>query len=72
LAVRLGNRLKALSTGRWSQRFLFRSTDEWQRVFRSLGYSSEVRNMSSGTPFANVLFVLRPTSLSDSDGTRRS
>ena len=58
-AVRFGNRLKALVTGNWGQRFAFRSNAEWLQLFAQLGYHAERRDMSAGTPFANVLFVLR-------------
>lgn len=58
--VRAGNRLKAIVTGNWGQRFVFRSRDEWARFFASVGFDAETKDMSAGTPFANVLFVLRP------------
>ena len=70
--VRFGNRLKAIVTGNWGQRFAFRSADEWDRVFRAAGFTSEVRDMSSGTPFANVLFTLRAAPLTGSADTRQS
>lgn len=56
--VRAGNRLKALATGNWTQRFTFRSRDEWRRLFADAGFTSEIRDMGAGTPFANVLFRL--------------
>jgi hypothetical protein len=56
--VRAGNRLKALVTGNWRQRFTFRSRDEWQRLFAAAGFTVEIREMRAGTPFANVLFRL--------------
>lgn len=56
--VRAGNRLKAIVTGNWKQQFTFRSRDEWQRVFADSGFDAEIREMSAGTPFANVLFRL--------------
>ena len=55
-AVRFGNRLKALAFGAWRQREYFRTTDEWLACFASHGLHAEVRPMSDGTPFANVLF----------------
>ena len=58
--VRFGNRLKAIATGNWRQRFVFRSRADWQRLFESIGLEVTVRDMSAGTPFANVLFALRP------------
>lgn len=66
-AVRLGNRLKAIVTGNWSQRFAFRTNTECLRLFRSLGYDAITHDMSTGTPFANVLFVLRVSSLSGNE-----
>lgn len=70
-AVRLGNRLKAIVTGNWRQRFTFRSNAEWLQLFGSLGYVATTHDMSTGTPFANVLFVLRVPSVSGAaDGSR--
>ena len=37
------------------------------RLFRSLGYDAITHDMSTGTPFANVLFVLRVSSLSGNE-----
>ena len=54
--VRLGNRMKALAFGHWRQRFYFRTSAEWLACFSSHGLAGEVRPMSAGTPFANVLF----------------
>jgi SAM-dependent methyltransferase len=59
-AVRWGNRLKALAFGSWSQPFHFRTTSEWQACVARHGLQSEVREMSDGTPFANVLLVVTP------------
>jgi SAM-dependent methyltransferase len=56
LAVRCGNRLKALAGGHWSQRFHFRTRDEWLARFAEHSLTGEVRPMGEGTPFANVLF----------------
>ena len=58
--VRIGNWLKAIVTGNWRQRFAFRSTADWQRLFESVGFESTVRDMRAGTPFANVLFAVTP------------
>jgi SAM-dependent methyltransferase len=55
-AVRLGNRMKALAFGHWRQPFYFRTPDQWLACFSSHGLAGEVRPMSAGTPFANVLF----------------
>ena len=70
--VRLGNRLKAIATGRWRQRFAFRSTEEWQRAFHAAGFESAVRDMASGTPFANVLFTLRAAPFTEVADSRQS
>jgi SAM-dependent methyltransferase len=59
--VRVGNRLKALAFGEWRQREHFRTTDEWLTCFASHGLDAEVRPMSDGTPFANVLFRVLQT-----------
>jgi uncharacterized protein (DUF2062 family)/predicted methyltransferase len=56
VAVRVGNRLKALAFGHWRQRFSFRATDEWLERFAAHGLSGRVYPMGEGTPFANVLF----------------
>lgn len=56
--VRTGNRLKALALGRWRQRFYFRTAAEWSACFSRHGFRVDVREMSGGTPFANVLFSL--------------
>jgi uncharacterized protein (DUF2062 family)/SAM-dependent methyltransferase len=59
-AVRWGNRLKAFAFGSWRQQFHFRSASEWQASLARLGLHAEVREMSEGTPFANVLLVVTP------------
>jgi SAM-dependent methyltransferase len=56
--TRLGNQLKALVAGRWSQRFAFRTVPEWTAFFTEHGWVVETLPMSDATPFANVLFVL--------------
>jgi uncharacterized protein (DUF2062 family) len=58
-AVRTGNRLKAIAFGNWKQRFHFRSAREWEACFERLGFLIERRATHEGTPFANLLFVLR-------------
>jgi uncharacterized protein (DUF2062 family) len=55
--VRVGNRLKALVTGNWSQRFCFRSVAGWRALLESSGFRVAVRPASTGTPFANLLLV---------------
>jgi uncharacterized protein (DUF2062 family) len=60
VAVRVGNRLKALVTGT-ARRHVFcpRTQAEWRACFARVGFESEARPMDEGTPFANVLFRLR-------------
>ena len=53
----VGNRLKALAFGSWRQPFHFRTAAEWQACLASHGLHAEVREMSEGTPFANVLLA---------------
>ena len=57
-AVRWGNRFKALAFGSWSQRFHFRTVSEWHACLARHGLHAEVRDMSEGTPFANVLLIV--------------
>lgn len=59
-AVRWGNRLKALAFGRWRQQFHFRTASEWQACLSRHGLDCETRQMSEGTPFANVLLLVTP------------
>jgi uncharacterized protein (DUF2062 family)/SAM-dependent methyltransferase len=53
--VRLGNTIKAMATGRWQQRFTFRTAAEWRTVLHDEGFLPHVQPMGEGTPFANVL-----------------
>jgi uncharacterized protein (DUF2062 family) len=53
--VRAGNILKALLTGRWRQRFVFRSQAGWRRLLHDEGFEPHVQPMGAGTPFGNVL-----------------
>lgn len=57
--VRAGNRLKAILTGNWRQRFSFRTRDEWAALLRQYGMRVEVSGAAVGTPFANLLVVGR-------------
>jgi len=57
--VRAGNRLKALVTGNWRQRFAFRSHDEWTALLRRFGLRVEAQQAGQGTPFANLLVIGR-------------
>ncbi len=58
LAVRAGNRLTAVVSGVWRQRFEFRTAREWRECFSRHGLDVETVPASSGTPFANHLFRL--------------
>ena len=58
LAVRAGNRLKAIVTGNWRQTFHFRTAGEWTACFERLGFLVRRQGADEGTPFANDLFVL--------------
>ncbi|HET7217762.1 MAG TPA: DUF2062 domain-containing protein [Vicinamibacterales bacterium] len=58
LAVRAGNRLKAVVTGNWRQTFHFRTAAEWTACFERLGFRVRQQGADQGTPFANELFVL--------------
>jgi uncharacterized protein (DUF2062 family)/trans-aconitate methyltransferase len=55
MAVRLGNRLKAIAVGRWRQRFHFRNVDAWASMLTRHGLRADVEPMDEGTPFANLL-----------------
>jgi uncharacterized protein (DUF2062 family) len=57
--VRLGNRITALTRGRWRAHFAFRTADGWRELFATLGFEATVAPMGEGTPFANVLIVAR-------------
>lgn len=57
--VRAGNRLKAMVTGNWRQRFFFRTHAEWTELLRRLGLRVETQSAGGGTPFANLLVIGR-------------
>jgi uncharacterized protein (DUF2062 family) len=59
LFVRAGNRLKAIFTGNWRQRFAFRARDEWTALLERHGMDVRVTGAAAGTPFANLLVVGR-------------
>jgi uncharacterized protein (DUF2062 family)/SAM-dependent methyltransferase len=65
--VRAGNRIKAIVTGRWRQRFAFRSHAEWTALLRRQDLRVAARDTSQGTPFANLLIIGRR----EPDGTPR-
>jgi uncharacterized protein (DUF2062 family) len=69
--VATGNRLKALAFGNWRQRFAFRTVADWQACFARLGLHCDTHGMGQGTPFANVLFVIRRAEAA-SPSTRRT
>lgn len=58
-AVRIGNRLTALTSGAWRQTLAFRTVGEWRECFSRHGLEVEGAPASAGTPFANHLFRLR-------------
>jgi SAM-dependent methyltransferase len=58
-AVHFGNRLKALAGRNWTQPLHFRTAAEWVALAERQGFTVETRGTGDGTPFANVLFVLR-------------
>jgi uncharacterized protein (DUF2062 family)/SAM-dependent methyltransferase len=58
LRVRVGNRIKAIAVGRWTQRFYFRGVREWTALFSRLGWQVEMPAISNAAGFANVLFRL--------------
>lgn len=61
--VAVGNRLKAILFGHWRQRFDFRTVAEWDACFASLGLRAETQEMGHGTPFGNVVFLVRTAAL---------
>ena len=69
-AVHFGNRAKAIAFGRWRQRFYFRNQADWLAAFGRHGLQATVGDMGAGTPFANVLYVLRARSAMDGPGLR--
>jgi SAM-dependent methyltransferase len=58
-AVRLGNRITALSRGHWRQAFAFRSEAEWRDLIGSCGLTVERVPLGTGPVFGNVLLVAR-------------
>ena len=59
--VHAGNRLKAIATGNWRQKFAFRTAAEWTILFEQAGLEVTIMPVPrrQATPFANVLFQLR-------------
>ncbi|MEO6238781.1 MAG: class I SAM-dependent methyltransferase, partial [Vicinamibacterales bacterium] len=54
-AVRVGNRLKSIVSGRWRQAFHFRTSGAWAALLEREGLRVTVQPMREGTPFANFL-----------------
>jgi SAM-dependent methyltransferase len=61
-AVRLGNRITAITRGRWRQRFAFRPEAEWRALMASLGLAVERVPLETGPVFGNILLIARPRS----------
>lgn len=57
--TRWGERLLEVLRGRLRDRLHYRSAPDWTRRLEALGFSVNVEPMSSGTPFANVLFLCK-------------
>jgi uncharacterized protein (DUF2062 family)/trans-aconitate methyltransferase len=57
--VRVFNWTTRALQGQWARRFHFRTADEWRRTLSDAGFEVEAEPMSSGTPFANVVFYAR-------------
>ncbi len=52
-------RLCSFARGEWRTRCHYRSREEWNNRLGTLGFMVETYPMSTGTPFANILFVAR-------------
>ena len=57
--TRLSSWFDALTRGRSSAPIRYRPAGYWREQLEGLGFSVEAEPMSSGTPFANVLFVCK-------------
>lgn len=57
--VWVGNTLKAVLTGHWRQRFVFRTRADWRTLMFEAGFEPRIQTMADGTPFANVLISAR-------------
>lgn len=57
--TRLSSWFDALARGRSRARRNYRSAAQWRAQLEGLGFNVEAEPMSSGTPFANLLFVCR-------------
>ncbi len=59
LVTRWSEQLLEILRGRLRNRLHYRSAIQWAGLLESLGFSVGVESMSTGTPFANMLFVAR-------------
>lgn len=59
LVTRWGERMLEILRGRLRNRLHYRSAAQWTGVLKSLGFSVVAEPMSTGTPFANVLFICK-------------
>lgn len=59
LMTRWGERLLEMFRGHVSDRLHYRAAAEWSGLLETLGFSVTRAPMSSGTPFANVLFFCK-------------
>jgi uncharacterized protein (DUF2062 family)/SAM-dependent methyltransferase len=64
-AVRAGNWIKAIAFGRWRESFHYRTASEWRQLFERFGFGVARRDAGEGTPFANELFVLTRSDVSE-------
>jgi SAM-dependent methyltransferase len=64
-AVRAGNWIKAIAFGRWRESFHYRTSSEWRQLFERFGFGVARRDAGEGTPFANELFVLTRSDVSE-------
>jgi uncharacterized protein (DUF2062 family)/SAM-dependent methyltransferase len=66
-AVRASNWIKAIAFGRWRESFHYRTASEWRQLFERFGFGVARRDAGEGTPFANELFVLTRSDVSEPD-----
>lgn len=57
--TRMQERFSAAIRGHFRQRFHYRSIDEWRRFCEQEGMTVEIRPLSEGTPYGNVLVLGR-------------
>jgi SAM-dependent methyltransferase len=56
-ATRLADQCVLALRGQWSFRLHCRSVVDWRALLADCGFGTEIRPMSAGTPFANVLIL---------------